>query len=336
MDVMKLVTAWPMVEPVQMVPLRGGTNNQMLSVETVSGKRYVLRLLPVNTDIARIRYEAALLYALTEQCLPFTLPLPLRASDGDIIVSLEQEEGGTVYATLHPFLSGNRLERNDPIMAALAGTTLAVLDAALARLPELSLPADSQMSGPFGDLAHCHVLVPDPLAAIERLPVEREWSRQVAAILESVMSHVDSLYERLPQQLLHRDYDPPNVLVDETGVTAVLDFEFAGPDIRVLELAVALSWWPLNLMGTGKEWAVIDAFGAAYIRGVALSESELQALPEVLLLRDMTSLIHRIGRYLAGLESDARMVDRVQHSLWREQWLTANREQLLEHALSWR
>ena len=80
----------------------------------------------------------------------------------------------------------------------------------------------------------------------------------------------------------------------------------------------------------------MDVFATAYTQHIALSEAELLAIPAVLRLRDAVSFVHRAGRYLAGLESDARIQDRVEHSLWRESWLSANRETLLQYALTWR
>jgi Ser/Thr protein kinase RdoA (MazF antagonist) len=88
-------------------------------------------------------------------------------------------------------------------------------------------------------------------------------------------------------------------------------------------------------MGTGKEWDLIDTFGIAYMTRFPLDEQELLAFPDVFRLRDATSLVYRMGRYMAGLESDTRIQDRVQHSLWRETWLATQQETLLRHALSW-
>ena len=334
MDIPELLTAWSIAEPVQITPLQGGKNNHTWCIEAADGQVYALRVPPGGTDLPRARSEAALLYALNEKQLPFRLPLPLRTNSGDIFVPFEQETGSATIATLHPFLPGSKPDRNDPTRAAQAGAALAVLDTALAALPEQvagrlqSLPA-------FGDIAHFHALVSDPLATIEQLPVEQDLSRRVRDLLAAVMEMKDNLYSRLPQQLLHRDYDPGNILMDDSGVTAVLDFEFAGRDIRVLDLCVALGWWSFDLMGTGREWEVIDAFGATYIQDFPLSEAELQAIPDVLRVRDAVSLVHRTGRYLAGLESDAIIENRLKHSLWREEWVSANQERLLHRALSW-
>lgn len=334
MDISELLTAWPIRESVRVEPMQHGINNYVWRVDAADGQIYVLRVLPGSEDLPRVRYEATLLYALSEKPLPFRLPLPLRASNGDIVVPFERETGSSTIATLHPFLPGSRPDRTDPTGAAQAGTALAVLDSALAELPE-QVVRQFQSLSTFGDVDHYHVLVPDPLVAIEQLPVDRNLSSAVRNLLAAVIEKTDELYSRLPQQLLHRDYDPSNILMDDSGVTAVLDFEFAGRDIRVLDLCVALSWWPVNLMGTGKEWEVIDAFGAAYVHEFPLSKEELQAIPDILRLRDAGSLIHRIGRYLAGLESDAVIESRLKHSLWREEWLLANQELLRQHVLSW-
>lgn len=312
----------------------------MWRADAADGHSYVLRLSVDLGRAPRMRYEAQLLQALEDQHPPFRLPVPLTATSGDYIVPCESEQGTRMIATLSPLLPGNLEdlppERHDLLSASQAASTLAWLDTALASLPDLPLPDGYIPLPTFGELAHWHTLVPDPLAAVERLPADREQIRQIYAFLTEVLESVPSLYATLPQQVLHRDYDPGNILLDQHRVTAVLDFEFAGRDIRVLELCVALSWWPARLLGTGTEWDLIDAFGSVYTQQLALRGEELLALPAVFRLRDATSLVHRTGRYLAGMEDEARMRSRVEHSLWREAWLSAHQETLLDHALAWK
>lgn len=340
MDALNLWTAWPVSGPWRISPLVGGTNKSIWRADGVDGQSYVLRLDPDLTGIPRIRYEAKLLQTLADCDLPFRLPLPLKATNDDIIVLFEQEQGTISFATLYPLLPGSLQdfppERNDPLNAANAGATLELLDNALATLSEIPLPDGFTPLPAFGELARWHPSVPDPLAAVERLPIERAQARQMRGFLGDVLESVPRLYAQLPQQLLHRDYDPGNILLDhQHNITAVLDFEFAGRDIRVLDLCVALSWWPSYLLGTGQEWDLIDAFGAAYTRQFSLSKEELLAIPTVFRLRDATSFVHRMGRYLAGRETDSRIQARVEHSLWREAWLSVHQQTLLEHVLTW-
>lgn len=335
LDIAPLLAAWPIACYKEISLLQGGTNNGVWLIQTEDNNAYVLRLMPAQRNLERLHFEDRLLSALNALNLPFALPVLLRTRDGNAILRIEDAQ---LFVTLTPRLSGETIayppERHDLALTRQAGRTLALLDEALASLPGLDVPGQEMTN--FGDLSHCHVLVPDPLAGVEKLPIAREEMRQLQASLDHIMECVGNLYAQLPQQLLHRDYDPGNILAHNGQITAVLDFEFAGVDLRVLDLCVALSWWPAQVMGTGQEWTIIDALGAAYVEHIPLSVAELQAIPDVLRLRDATSLVHRMGRYFAGLEMDSRMRERVQHTFWREEWLSANREQLLDYAMSWR
>ncbi len=332
-----LWTMWPITRPKRALSLVGGTNSLIEGVETADGQMFVLRIVPDITQISRLHYEAALLKALSNQSLPFLLPVPLKANNGDTVVSFQQEDGTSALATLCPLLPGRLTDRDDHIISRTtsAGSALALLDHALASLPEIEMPATFRPLPKFGDLTLWHPLVPSPLGAIEQLPISYEQRRQIQTFLLEVMESVADLYKRLPQQLLHRDYDSSNILMDGERITAILDFEFAGRDIRILDLCVSISWWPVTLFGTGREWDVIDAFGKAYTTGYPLSEDELHAIPAVWRMRDATSLVNRIGRYLAGQETETRIQNRIEHSLWREEWLSANRDTLLQHVLQW-
>lgn len=334
-DLYNLLASWPIDPPVTLAPLAGGTNNRAWLVETRDGPSCVLRLTAGMADLPRIRYEAALLEALHTTSLPFLLPLPLLARTGDMLVPVELEPTQPAIATLAPLLPGHVPERNAANIA-LAGAALAQLDAALASVPLSTLPENPGTTRfLYGDLAHCHPLVPDPLAAVARV-LQPEQAQAITRILEQTQRDWETLAAQdLPQQMLHRDCGPGNVLMEGERVTAILDFEFAGVDRRVFDLCVAISWWPVRLMGTGQEWELIDSFGRAYTAYVPLTDEELLALPATLRMRDTTSLIYRIGRYIAGQESAKTIQERARHSLWREKWLSGNRETLVQHALAW-
>lgn len=339
MDISTLWDAWPVSGPWRLLPLPGGTNNRVWRAETPDGQSYVLRVVTDLSCAPRMRYEARLLQALEGKDLPFRLPVPLSSIDGEQVVSRTDEQGAALLTTLTPLLPGflydRPPQRHDLQHAAQAAWTLALLDQALAALPELPASGGSAPLPAFGEFAHWHPLISDLQLAMERLPVARAQVREVQSFLNEVAASVPGLYAALPQQVIHRDYDPGNILVDQQRVTAVLDFEFAGKDIRVLDLGVALSWWPVHLLGTGEEWDLIAAFGSAYTRQQALLREELLALPAVFRLREAASLVHRVGRYLAGEETEMRMRGRIEHTLWREAWIAAHRETLLSHALTW-
>jgi len=339
MDISMLWEAWPVSGPWRLLPLPGGTNNSVWRAETADGQSYVLRTVTDLSRVPRMHYESRLLQALKGNDFPFRLPVPLSALNGEQVVCCADGQGAALAATLTPFLPGflsdRPAQRHDLQCAAQAAWVLAFLDQALAALSEIPPPDGSAPLPAFGEYVHWHPLISDPQRAMERLPVAGEQIRAVQSFLSEVEASVPGLYAALPQQVIHRDYDPGNILVDQQRVTAVLDFEFAGKDLRILDLGVALSWWPVHLLGTGEEWELIAAFGFAYTRQQALLREELLALPAVFRLREAASLVHRVGRYLAGEETESRLRRRIEHTLWREAWIAAHQETLLEHALTW-
>lgn len=335
MDVLALSARWPIAQPLHATPLAGGYNNQTWRIETMDEQHYVLRIKSDGEQFPRIEYEAKLLYALQECKLPFHLPIPLKTSDGKSFISSEQAANRPRIATLHPFLPGHTPDRNDSTLAATAGVALAALDTALTTLPDMQPDEHEKAFTSFDGFVHVHPLVTDPIVDLERIKVDSDQRRQFQAILEWANEQVERLYSRLPQQLLHRDYDPGNIFVDDHQVTAVFDFEFAGTDLRILDLCVALRWWPVQALGTGKAWEIIDAFGSAYTAQFPLNEEELRAIPDVLRIREMSSFMHRLGRYFAGLEGEEVIPQRIESALRREQWLQANQDMLVEHALAW-
>ena len=334
-----LYTAWSIAGPWQLTPLSGGTNSLVWRAEATDHTYYMLRLIPGESATPGLSHEAALLAAISAYNLPFKLPLPIKTRAGDLFAACEQENGQSALAVLTPFLAGRPLnrvaDRNDITLTRLAAKALAQLDLALAHLPTNLAGYGNQALQSFGQFELIHPLVPDPVAALSQLPVEREQIETLRAILATTQQQVPSLYRNLPQQYLHRDYGPSNVLVEGQEITAILDFEFAGRDLRVLDLCIALSWWPFFLFDSGQEWPLIDAFATTYLASFPLRADELQALPALFRLRDIASFIYRFGRYLAGREKPERMQNRVQHALWREAWLTANEKTLQEHARSW-
>jgi len=338
LDLVQMLAGWPItITPsLALTPLAGGTNNQAWLVET-AGASYVLRLShSVGVDEqAHLRYEVALLAALRAHALAFSVPCPLLTLQEEPFLLVKHGEG-TVMAVLTPFLPGCIPERTASNIVS-AGIALAQLDGALASVSASTLPASVEITKfLYGDLLHCHPLVSNPFATVEQI-LEPDQARPLRAIFEHTQHDWEALCTQdLPQQILHRDYGPGNVLMEQQHVTALLDFEFAGRDHRLFDLCVALSWWPVRAMGTGREWELIDAFGRAYTALFPLTEEELLALPAAFRMRDTTSLVYRIGRYLAGLETRQTILERVQHSFWREEWLLANQATLLKHLLSWR
>jgi homoserine kinase type II len=137
-------------------------------------------------------------------------------------------------------------------------------------------------------------------------------------------------YATLPQQLAHEDFDPGNVLMEGTRVTGVLDFEFCARDLRVMDLTVALTWWPVRHYATGAEWSIIAALARGYARHITLADDEIEALPTLFRLRACTSLIHRLGRSRQGLSPQQEALNRAEAAIAREDWVHSNHVRLID------
>ncbi|HEV2238428.1 MAG TPA: phosphotransferase [Ktedonobacterales bacterium] len=320
--------AWPLPSPWRVTALAGGTNNVVERVETPAG-RFVLRRYGNHANPARLTFEHGVLASLAAQGLPFAVPLPRATATGATYAILAGADGAPTLATLTPLIPGAPPPRADVALARAAGEALARLDVALAKLP----PPDSGAGLTWratGDLAHCHPLVPDPLAALAALPLAPEERERLGERYAWLLAHLPALYATLPRQLCHEDFDPSNVLVAAGRVSGVLDFEFCTRDLRVVDLTVPLTWWPVAVFGTGAEWPLIAALAAGYARQVALGVDEIAALPTLFLLRALSSLIHRLGRHRQGLCPLEDALARARAALARCDWLAAHGQRLME------
>lgn len=331
MELTHLWHAWPATGPWQVRPLRQGATNTVSLVETAAGARYILRV-SAQPDLRRLWYEIDIVTQLQHVPLPFVVPAPIPTHTGDVLLRLSDAENSAVM--LWPFVSGTHSTGDNRRQAYAAGRALATLQAALVRLDPARLPHSTPLPA-AGDLHQYHALVSDPVATIERLPVDRYQKARLRAILAAMTTGIPPLYTTLPHQLIHNDYDPSNVLLAGQRVTGVLDWEFSTVDVRAMDVAVALLWWPRAPFGDARRWAIMDAFGQGYGRYAPLTPGEVEALPFLIQLRTIATLINRIGRYLAGRDSEHHLVQRIRWTLEVDEWLTSVAEELRRRARTW-
>ncbi|MER7243718.1 phosphotransferase [Kribbella sp. NPDC000426] len=270
--------------------LTAGTNNAGYYV----GDDFVLRIH--RNPVAP--YEHAVLRALGG--LSFAVPVPVPADDGSTVVRGELQ-GEVVSASLSRRIPGEHPVRGDAVRARAAGAALAELDDVLGRLDPAGLPPGAMWDG---DLTTIHPRVPSLGPLIDGIPADRR--AEVARILTGIRPRKD-----LPRQIIHGDFAPTNVLMVGDRVTAILDFETCGPGYRAMDLAVG-SYFFGNF---GQPTAASEAFRRGYLSRYPLTDAELNALPDLELMREATSLVHWHGRYLDGLTTEQDIADRVERLL---------------------
>lgn len=323
-DVTAIAREWSIAGSWHLAPLVEGTNNLVFRVND----QYVLHVYANHADVSRLRFEHRVLAGLSSAGLPFALPTPLLTTSGDTCARVLTDTGEAL-AVLTAYIPGAPADRDDAARVTAAGEALGLLDTALA---EIALPDDAEATSwrSYGDLEHCHPLVPDPPAALDALPLALAARRALLARYAWLMERMPALYHALPQQLCHEDMAPSNLLMDGARVTGMLDFEFCARDVRSMDLTVALSWWPVQRFGSGTEWPVVRALATGYARYVALTDAEIAAIPVLFELRAFTSLIHRLGRHRQGLSPLGAVLDRASAALERRAWLRAHGERLAD------
>lgn len=330
MDETVIERAWGLQAPVRLSPLAQGTNNLIQRVETPAGS-YVLRIYSNHADRDRLRFEHAVLRGLEAAGLPFAVPTPMATTTGELYTRVSNGDGEAL-ATLTRLIPGAHPQREDLAQAAAAGEAIGLLDVALARIA-LAGPDEGVNWRSYGDLEHCHPLVPDPATAIGDLPLSDEMRARLLAGYDELTRRIPALYARLPRQLVHEDTDPSNILMNGTRVTGILDFEFCARDVRVMDLTVALSWWPSERFGTGAEWPMLRALARGFGRAARLAAEEIAAIPTLFQVRAYTSLIHRLGRSRQGLSPLEAVLERAHAAIEREDWLRANGDRLAQTVL---
>jgi Ser/Thr protein kinase RdoA (MazF antagonist) len=176
-------------------------------------------------------------------------------------------------------------------------------------------------------IREAHPLVPEPIDALEeldlgeRLPVTRRLFERVDAV------H-DPLVGSLPAQIVHGDFAYANVIVTDGRVTAFVDFEFAGPDVRAADLAAAMYVTAVRASDVAR-WPLLEALAAGYRRSLALDPIEVAAVAELMRRRNAFGIVHWIGRYRQGIASRDAPIERIDRGAWLSRWLDENEARLV-------
>lgn len=192
-------------------------HNALAWVATPAG-RLVAKWSVVAERFPRLREMARLTRWLDGRGLPVSAPVP--ALDGR-----SQVEVDGVSMCLQREIEGSLLDTADPGQVRAAGAVLARLQDALAAYPGADRVAE--LAGP-----------PPSLTARITGWLESGAGHLPATARDTLRRLVaDAPPDRLPTQLVHYDFRSANVLCAGAEVAAVIDFEDARIEHRVVELA---------------------------------------------------------------------------------------------------
>lgn len=237
-----------------------------------SPDRYVLKVSDARENPQALALQNAALDHLAQQAPQLPVQRIHRWRDGAHLLALPGPDG-VCFARVLTYLPGLPLHEAPPSAAQRRsiGATLAALDRALQDFAHPPVSNEALM----WDLQRTAELQ-SWLPAIQDAQ-SRAWGEEVFA---HYVQQVPPLLATLPQQFLHNDFNPYNLLVnpaDPDQVCGVLDFGDMLHGPRVFDVAVAASY-QCHAQGQPRIESLLE-FMQGYQYANPLSRAELQLLP---------------------------------------------------------
>ena len=307
-------------------PGPSGENNTTRFI-LVNNERYVLRIYETHQDENKVNYEHAVLLALIEQPLFFSIPVPMRTKDGQTLVKTQSG----FLAGLFQFIDGKNPALEDIDQIYSFGKAAGQLTAELAEVSVNQQP----VYRPYYDMDSTH-----PRCSLDQMkdfslhPPEDfvGLTQELSIIYQQLVSFQDSVpfLTRLPHQLVHGDLNASNILMGRNGmISAILDFEFVTYDLRVMEVAVAIS----DFIDVEKDETLIFNKITAFLKGygsrIKLTEGEIDSLPLLIQLRSLDVFIHFLGRYWDGVDSIDTVKKYIRKAAKRISWISIHQDKFI-------
>lgn len=134
--------------------------------------------------------------------------------------------------------------------------------------------------------------------------------------------NMDKLYPLLPKQLIHRDPNPSNIIVDYGEITGFLDFELTERNVRIFDpcyaaTAILSETYEDTSLERDKWFSILRGIIAGYDEVVHLTDAEKAAIPYVIYSIQITCIafFSNFERYRALAETNTEMLKwLIQHS----------------------
>jgi homoserine kinase type II len=311
----------------EIVPGPSGENNTTVFI-MANNEQYVLRIYETHQDETKVNYEHAVLLALIERPLSFSIPVPMKTKYGQTIVKTHSG----FLAGLFRFINGTNPALEDLDQIYSFGMVAGQLTAELAEVSVNQLP----VYRPYYDMDSTH-----PRCSLDQIkdfslnPSEDfvELTQELLIIYKQLVSfqYRVPFLKRLPHQLVHGDLNASNILTGGDGkISAILDFEFVTHDLRVMEVAVAISDFIDEEEDETIIFKKITAFLNGYSSRIRLTEGEIHALPLLIQLRSVDVFIHFLGRYWDGVNSIETVKKYIRKAAQRISWILIHQDKFIK------
>ena len=289
-EAVRILRAWEIEVSEASVLPGSGTANAGAVLETPGGRLFLKRRNPRYARLDWVRFDHALLAHLATCDLP--VPQGIFSRDGNPWVVTDD----AIYE-LFGFIEGEQHRPGNPQQLRAAGETLARIHLSAQSFEPPVAKQWERFHDPEEACAWLAQLLEEPGET------GRRGARRVLAAghdhcVDLARRLTDDIYWRLPRTIVQGDYHPANLKFRGDEVAGVFDWDWAGDQPRMVDLADGLLFFCARRDTppvAGDIWSLTEAFdldegrvarfGGAYTRIIEPKPEELAALPDLMRAR---------------------------------------------------
>jgi homoserine kinase type II len=309
----------------------GGVNNHVRYADCDNGDRYVVRLYNNGQETDRVAFEHAVLAAVEprvrESDAGFVVPRALKAKNGsgETYAVLPSGDCASVFELIPGSLPKTRFA--DAVGEATAALSACMEEAegdVRAVFPTSPTSVYRNIFGAFENKGGSREAFFTEAETNPGLDGVREAVTRLLDFIRALENRLEEIERAggLPETLIHGDVHYDNSLADETTgqVTGIIDFEFASYDWRMMEAAAGLS----KYVGEKDPTPYVVDYITGYCRRAKPTEAEIDALPDLIKLRVLETVVYFVARSAAGEDDISQLALRAENYAARVAWIDAN------------
>ena len=207
-----------------------GYETEIHKITSEQGKNYTLKIYPYSQDNwADLQAENKILNALQGK-LSYDIPYPISSNNKEQLIKIDNKIARLLHYVQGEFWGNHK---GDNTFHIDLGTQMANMDIELEKLETHDIKA-RQLNWDLNNLMNNFELlkyVSDPVD-----------KKLILYFFDQYENLVQPKINKLPQTIIHNDFNPWNVLVENNKITGLIDFGDMVYSSRINELAVALSY----------------------------------------------------------------------------------------------
>jgi Ser/Thr protein kinase RdoA (MazF antagonist) len=222
-----------------MTPVAEGAMGRVWRLDTTTGPYAVKELYwaaDVSAEDALVARQV--LFCDLARAAGVAAPASLRTASGQYVIELPPRLGGRLIRA-YEWIDGRSVTSAEPGSAAWVGATAAAIEG-------LAVPPGDQPVDPWSYRAPSRETWDAVVSRCEE--AQQPWADQLRRMIPRFVALGDLMRPPDSDQLIviHTDFQPQNVLVDDDGRFVLLDWDDSGPSTRSRALAQLINNWHLH------------------------------------------------------------------------------------------